>query len=77
MKKLLIVIAGLAIASAALAAVKPNRPMVTGRGNVEARPTKVIVTNQTAPTPDEPVKLEGIMVTGSLIKHSAKFGRKR
>lgn len=77
MKKILVTIAGLAIASAALAAVKPNRPMVTGRGNVEARPTKVIVTNQTASPSDEPVKLEGIMVTGSLIKPPAKFGRRK
>lgn len=77
MKKLLIVIAGLAIASAALAAVNPTQPMVTGRGNVEARPTKVIVTNQTADKADEPVRLEKYVVTGSLIKQPAKIVRKK
>ena len=69
MKKIIATVAGLALASAALAAVNPTRPMVTGRGNVNVRPAKVIVTNQTAAASDETVKLENFVVTGSLLKH--------
>jgi hypothetical protein len=46
--------------------------MVTGRGNVDARPGKVIVTNQTKTDPKESVTLDKFEVTGSLIKRSAK-----
>jgi len=77
MKKLLITFAGLALAGAAFASVDPTRPMITGRGNVSAHPDQVIVTNQTSPTdqtapaPAEPVKLEKFQVTGSLLPHAA------
>jgi uncharacterized protein YxeA len=69
MKKIIATVAGLVLASAAFAAVNPTRPMVTGRGNVNVRPAKVIVTNQTAAASDETVKLENFVVTGSLLKH--------
>ena len=72
MKNLLVTIAGLAIASAALAQVDPTRPMVTGHGNVNSRPGKVIVTNQTAAKPAETVKLEKFLVTGSLLPQTVK-----
>ena len=71
MKNLLVTIAGLAIASAALAQVDPTRPMVTGHGNVNSRPGKIIVTNQTAAKPGEAVKLEKFLVTGSLLPKTA------
>jgi hypothetical protein len=74
MKKILAILAGLALAGAALAQVDPKRPMVTGRGNVPAQPAKVIVTNQTqaaAPAADDAVKLDQFVVTGSLLKHPA------
>ena len=72
MKKILAIVAGLAIAGAALAKVDTTRPMVTGHGNVNARPGKVMVTNQTAASPDETVKLEKFVVTGSLLPKAAK-----
>jgi hypothetical protein len=78
MKKILAIIAGLAIAGAGLSQVDTTRPMVTGHGNVQARPAKVIVTHQTAPTPgpaaassDEAIKLDKFVVTGSLLPHPA------
>ena len=72
MKKTLAVLAGLAVAGAAFATVDTTRPMMTGRGNVNARPGKVIVTNQTAqPASDEALKLEKFVVTGSLLAHPA------
>jgi hypothetical protein len=77
MKTLIITLAGLASAGAAFASVDPTRPMVTGRGNVTARPAQVIVTNQTSPTPatpakaDETISLEKFQVTGSLLPHVA------
>jgi len=67
MKKILATIAGLALASAALAQVNPTRPMVTGHGNVSGHPGKVIPTNQTAATSDETVRLDKFVVTGSLM----------
>ena len=69
MKKLLVIFAGLAIAGAAVAQVNPARPMLTGRGNVDARPGKVIVTNQADIKPAEAVTLDKFVVTGSLLKH--------
>jgi len=79
MKTLVIMIAGLAMTGAATAQVDPTRPMVTGRGNVPARPHKVIVTNQTATpsqaaagTNDQALVLEKYVVTGSLIRKLAK-----
>jgi hypothetical protein len=69
MKNMLVTIAVLALASAAVAQVNPTRPMVTGHGNVNARPGKVIVTNQTAAKPDDTVNLDKFVVTGSLMKH--------
>ena len=72
MNKLLVTIAGLAITSAALAQVDPTRPMVTGHGNVNNRPDKVIVANQTAPKADETQKLEKFIVTGSLLPKSVQ-----
>jgi uncharacterized lipoprotein len=74
MKKLIVLLAGLALASAALARVDPKRPMITGKGNVTARPVKVIVTNQTAANPDSDntVVLESITVTGSILHAPAK-----
>lgn len=76
MKTLIIALAGLASAGAAFASVDPTRPMVTGRGNVSARPAQVIVTNQTTPAPaakpsDDTVQLDKFQVTGSLLPHSA------
>ena len=71
MKTLLTAIAALAMAGAAVAQVNPARPMVTGRGNVSTLPSKVIVTNQTEAKPEEAVKLEKFVVTGSLMKHPA------
>jgi hypothetical protein len=71
MKTLLATLAGLTLVSAALAQVNPTRPMVTGHGNVTAQPVKVVITNQTADKPDDSVKLEKFVVTGSLIKHPA------
>lgn len=72
MKKIFLTLAGLASAGAALAQVDTTRPMVTGRGNVEARPQTVIVTNQTAPASgDATLTLEKFVVTGSLIKSPA------
>jgi len=57
-----------AITGTAFAQVDPQRPMVTGKGNVDARPEKVVVTNQTAASPEsEVVVLENLVVTGSLI----------
>ncbi len=67
MKKLIAMIAGLALAGAALAEVNPTKPMLTGRGNVTVRPSQVIVTNQTADKPDEGINLDKFVVTGSLI----------
>lgn len=77
MNKLLVAIAVLAMAGAAVAQVNPTRPMVTGRGNVDARPGKVIVTNQTAPKAEEPQRLEKFMVTGSLLPKAAPASRGR
>ncbi|MBI5771492.1 MAG: hypothetical protein HZA93_27200 [Verrucomicrobia bacterium] len=71
MNKLLATLAVLATAGTALAQVDPARPMVTGRGNVDARPGKVIVTNQTKTEAKETLKLERFEVTGSLIKKPA------
>jgi hypothetical protein len=75
MNKLLVLLAGLAIAGTASAQVDPTRPMVTGKGNVNARPGQVIVTNQTATNPAKPdekeaVALDKFEVTGSLIKRA-------
>jgi hypothetical protein len=78
MKKLIALLAGLAIAGAAWAKVDPTRPMVTGHGNVTTSPQKVIVTNQTAATPAAPangssdavLKLDKFEVTGSLLPHA-------
>jgi hypothetical protein len=84
MKKLLATIAGLAMASAALAQVDTSLPMVTGRGNVSTHPQKVIVTNQTATpaaTPAAPaattsdegaLTLEKFVVTGTLMRSAPK-----
>ena len=80
MKKILCLLAGLALASSAFAAVNPQRPMITGRGNVDVRPAKVIKTNQTAPaaatTDDTTLNLDKIVVTGSLMKHPVKAVRR-
>jgi hypothetical protein len=81
MKNVLITLAGLALAGAAFASVDPTQPMVTGRGNVSAKPATLIVTNQTSTTPvtpapadktpnDDTVNLEKFQVTGSLLPHA-------
>lgn len=70
MKHVIRIVAMLACAGNAFAAVDPQRPMVTGKGNVEARPAKVVITNQTAATEasESPVViLDKFEVTGSLI----------
>lgn len=73
MKKTLLTIAGIILAGAVLAQVDPTRPMMTGRGNVAARPQKAITTNQTATnSKDQPLVLEKLVVTGSLIPMPAK-----
>lgn len=79
MKKLIVSLAGLALASAAFAEVNPTRPMMTGRGNVSLRPAQVIVTNQTAHAakPEETVALEKFQVTGSLLRKPAKATPRR
>jgi hypothetical protein len=69
MKRTIAIVAGLAIAGAAFAQVDTKRPMVTGRGNVNGHPGKVIVTNQTDPKADEAIQLEKFVVTGSLLPH--------
>jgi hypothetical protein len=71
MKKLIVTLAGLALAGAAFAQVNPARPMVTGRGNVDHRPGKVMATNQTQTKTTEMVKLDKFEVTGSLLPHAA------
>lgn len=86
MKKILVTLAGLALASAALAAsVDPTRPMVTGRGNVCAKPASLIVTHQTAPTNPAPaatttqdaMQLDQFVVTGSLIPRAASASKSK
>jgi hypothetical protein len=73
MNKLFATIAGLAIATTVQAQVDTARPMLTGHGNVEARPNKAIVTNQTAVNAnDQAMILEKFVVTGSLIHHPAR-----
>jgi hypothetical protein len=71
MKHVIRLVAALALAGAAFAQVNPQRPMVTGRGNVDARPGKVAITNQTAAPAaapaDDAVKLDKFEVTGSLL----------
>ena len=77
MKKILITLAGLALAGTALAQVDPSRPMVTGRGNADRLPEKVILTNQTKEKSDDSLKLEKFVVTGSLLPKSAKAAGRR
>ena len=77
MKNKLVAIAGLALASAALAQVNPARPMVTGRGNTDLLPGKVIVTNQTNEKTDLALKLDKFVVTGSILPQAAKEVRRR
>ena len=77
MKNILVLIAGLAVAGAALAQVDPSRPMITGRGNVSVQPAKVIITNQTGAKSEEMVKLEKFVVTGSLLPAPAKVAPKK
>ncbi len=72
MKNIIALLAGLAIAGTAFAQVDPTRPMVTGRGNVEVRPARVIVTNQTKTNPGETLVLEKFQVTGSLLRSPTK-----
>jgi hypothetical protein len=67
MKNIIALLAGLALASAALAEVNPTRPMLTGRGNVSVAPAQLIVTNQTAAKSDDALKLDRFVVTGSLL----------
>ena len=82
MKNQIVIIAGLALASAAAAQVDPTRPMLTGRGNVNARPVSLIVTNETPATApiaatsdkakaksDDTVEMSRFQVTGSLLPH--------
>ena len=71
MKKILVIIAGLALAGTAFSQVDPTRPMVTGHGNVSGRPGKIIRANQTASTSPDTVKLDKFVVTGSLMNHAA------
>ena len=68
MKNIIALLAGLALAGAAAAQVNPTHAMLTGRGNVDATPGRIIVTNQTAET-TESIKLDKFVVTGSLLKH--------
>jgi hypothetical protein len=78
MRRIFATIAGLAIATAAQAQVDTTRPMLTGHGNVEARPNKAIVTNQTAVNPnDQAVTLEKFVVTGSLIHHPKGWAHRK
>ena len=76
MKKLIVTIAVLAMAGAAMAQVNPTRPMVTGHGNVNDRPGKVIVTNQTDAKTDDVQKLDKFLVTGSLLPKAAPETRR-
>jgi len=80
MKNILVTLAGLALAGAAIAAtVDPTCPMVTGKGNVSAKPVAVIMTHQTATTSPaataattpETLQLDQFVVTGSLIRRPA------
>ncbi len=70
MKKILAIIAGLALAGAAFAQVNPSQPMLTGHGTVDGRPGKIIVVHQTAGQAGETVRLDKFVVTGSLINPS-------
>jgi len=77
MKKLLALLVVTALAGAAFAKVDPSQPMVTGKGNVAARPGQVMITNQTktaAEKTDEkkPMELTKFEVTGSLLRPAAK-----
>jgi ribosomal protein L21 len=67
MKTMIAFLAGLALAGAAVAEVNPTRPMLTGRGNVAVSRGQVIVTNQTASAADDTIKLDNLVVTGSLL----------
>ncbi len=71
MKKILAIIAGLTLAGAAFAQVNPSQPMLTGHGNVDGRPGKIIVVHQTAGQAGETVRLDKFVVTGSLMNHPA------
>lgn len=77
MKRTLITIAGLTLAGAAIAQVDPTLPMVTGRGNVTAKPVKVIVTNQSNASTDQAQQLEKFVITGSLIQKPAKVEKSK
>jgi hypothetical protein len=80
MKRVLILIAALALSAAAFARIDPTRPMLTGRGNIDARPQRAIVANQVAgELGDDVVVLDKLVVTGSLIrpkKHPVSFARR-
>jgi hypothetical protein len=71
MKKILVIIAGLALAGTAFSQVDPTRPMVTGHGNVSGCPGRIIRANQTAAISPDTVKLDKFVVTGSLMNHPA------
>jgi hypothetical protein len=76
MKKLLVLLALPVLSTLAFAQVDTAKPMVTGKGNVTALPSRVLVTNQTksatTPTADKPVELMKFEVTGSLLRPAAK-----
>lgn len=80
MKTVVILIAALALPAAAFAKIDPTRPMLTGRGNVDARPHRVIVANQVAgELTNDVVVLDKFVVTGSLIRptrHRGSFARR-
>ena len=77
MKNILAFIAGLALAGAAIAQVNPSQPMLTGHGNVNGRPGKIMVVHQTAGQSGETVRLDKFVVTGSLMKHPDANAAKR
>lgn len=80
MNKVFLLAVVLILPTAAFARIDPTRPMLTGRGNIDARPHRVIVANQVAPdTGDDIVVLDKFVVTGSLIRptrHPVSFARR-
>lgn len=80
MKNTIVLLAGLALAGTAFGQVSPTQPMVTGRGNVDQRPSKVIVANQTVADHGAQAQadtINRIIAASSVIKKPAAKPAKR